>query len=248
MLSLVRDTYPPDDPLDDLLAPNHFDTRESVEEYLLDRILIAAYTPRPGRPAPHCTPTQARHWLGYIARQMALSHTRTLAWWQVVRWRPARFRVVSTILTIWFVLGFGFGFAFYFTTSDGFAWHSLTFGLVFGLVVGLAHGRGGSEPRQWGRIRWKVLTSRDGIRVGLALGLVVGLPVWVSFGLVYGFTYGLVAGPASGFGIGLAGCLMYAAAHSPADPLSAVFPLTSWRRDRRYSVIIGLTFGFILEL
>src|SRR5262249_40176190 len=59
MLSLVRDTYPPGNSLDDLLTAGRFTDRRQVEDHLLDRVLPAAYTPT--RPtSPPATPSSRR--------------------------------------------------------------------------------------------------------------------------------------------------------------------------------------------
>src|SRR5262245_14254436 len=47
-LSLVRDTYGPGDAVDELLDGDRFHCPEQVTDHLLDRVLPAAYAPRPG--------------------------------------------------------------------------------------------------------------------------------------------------------------------------------------------------------
>jgi hypothetical protein len=51
MVSLVRATYRPGDPVDELTDSHRFINREALENHLLDRVLPAAYTNRPGHPA-----------------------------------------------------------------------------------------------------------------------------------------------------------------------------------------------------
>lgn len=81
MLSLLLETYLPSDPVGELTDPRRFPGRQQIEDHLIARILPAAYTSRPGDPAPPCTSQQARQWLGYLAAQMNRTGTRDLAWW-----------------------------------------------------------------------------------------------------------------------------------------------------------------------
>ena len=56
MLTLVRDTYRADDDIGELLslrdAAGHPASSQDIADYLLDRVLPAAYTPQPGEPPP----------------------------------------------------------------------------------------------------------------------------------------------------------------------------------------------------
>jgi hypothetical protein len=248
MLSLVRDTYPPGDQLDDLLSPNRFGTREAVEDHLLDRVLPAAYTPRPAQPSPPYTLAQARCWLGYVAAQMVKDHTRDLAWWRIPRWQRTAFRIIATVLMVSLTLGLSLGLLSGPPGVAGGLTDQLTFATEFGIVVGLVFGRGGGEPRQWGRIRWRALMSKGGLTVGLALALTVGIAVSLTLGLVFGLAYGLMLGTTSGLGVGLVGALAFAAAHSSVHPLSPIDPMTCWRRDRRYGLTVGLMLGLVFGL
>src|SRR5213078_3940455 len=100
-LSLVRDTYGPGDPVDELLDGDRFRCPEQVMDHLLDRVLPAAYAPRPGRPPPRYSLAQARHWLGFIAWRMSQEPTGgDLAWWLVPRWRPAWPRSLVTVAVV----------------------------------------------------------------------------------------------------------------------------------------------------
>ena len=58
-------------------------SREEIEDYLLDRVLPAAYAPRPGRTPPRYGLQAARLALGNIAARMSQDGTRDLAWWRI---------------------------------------------------------------------------------------------------------------------------------------------------------------------
>src|SRR5262249_50311706 len=122
-------TNPTSDPLDDLLTPDRFTNRNQVEDHLLDRILPAAYTPRPGQPTPRSTATPARAWLGYLATQMTQHRTRELAWWQIPTWLPTPPRTLTTALVYGLAVALAVGLAC-----------GLPVGLVAGLPVGLVAG------------------------------------------------------------------------------------------------------------
>lgn len=69
-----------------------------LTQHLIDRVLPAAYTPRPGQPAPRYSEQQARQVLAFLARQMNQDNTRDLAWWQISRWAPPRPRILVSML------------------------------------------------------------------------------------------------------------------------------------------------------
>lgn len=108
MVTLVRDTYRPGDPVDELIDGERFASREAMENHLLDRVLPAAYT-GPGQPTPPYTLDQAQRWLGHVARRMNAEGTRDLAWWQIPHWVPAWPRVLATVLAYVLVVGLVIG-------------------------------------------------------------------------------------------------------------------------------------------
>ncbi|MGH3996165.1 MAG: hypothetical protein ACRDTJ_01720, partial [Pseudonocardiaceae bacterium] len=97
-LTLVRDTYRAADDLSALLDTTPYRSREDIEQHLIARVLPDAYTPRPGRPPPRYSLTQAEQALAFIAGQMKQDHTRDLAWWRIPRWSPAAPRILASML------------------------------------------------------------------------------------------------------------------------------------------------------
>ncbi|MEU9181645.1 NACHT domain-containing protein [Streptomyces sp. NPDC048550] len=100
----------------ELLEPDRFATRESVEEYLLGEFIEAAYAPEPDdfpRPAPWSrrsprgrhSADQARKWLGYLARDMEARSTRSIAWWEQNLALPPLFFVAAGTLLAALSLG-----------------------------------------------------------------------------------------------------------------------------------------------
>lgn len=210
MLSLLLDTYLPFDPVDELTEPGRFPGREQIEDHLLARILPAAYAPRPGSPAPPCTPGQAQHWLGYVAAQMNRFDTRDLAWWRIPRWLPSR-RLMRTVgagaaLAKAITAGLSYGLAIG-VTSGG------TAGLIAGLTVGLIAGTlYGIAARLTGGIKIGLTiglatASVFGIEVGLAIGIMSGLRLGLKFGVTAGLGMGLTVALTIGLTVGIAAWL-----------------------------------------
>ncbi|MGH3933118.1 MAG: hypothetical protein ACRDTF_24445 [Pseudonocardiaceae bacterium] len=258
-LTLLRDTYQPGD-VSELLDPTRHRTSADVEHHLIARILPAAYTPRPGRPAPRYTEQQARHTLTFIARQLGTN--RDLAWWHIPRWAPAIPRVLAT--------GLAFG---------------LAFGLVFwlgGLVPGLGV-RLGSWVVSWimSGLGGRVLGSEGWVAGGWVAGwivfglggLVFGLMGWL-MGWLVGWRRGgepqrvnltnwrvvlsrrvlgqvlagwivggLVFGPSLGFVVGLAVGLAVGLIESSAVEGMPLGPREIWRNDRNAGLVVGLVVG-----
>jgi hypothetical protein len=166
MLSLLLDTYLPSEPAGELTDPGRFPGRQQIEDHLLARILPSAYTPRPGSPAPSCTPWQARQWLGYLAAQMKQTGTRDLAWWRIPQWLPPRHLKISVGLASGITAGLASGitggltFGFMFGPMAG-----LASGLVFGPTAGLAFGL------EAGLLTGRKITLRSGLAIGLAFGV-----------------------------------------------------------------------------
>ena len=77
----------------------HGVSREDAEDYLLDRVLLAAYAPRPGEAPPRYELQGAQRALGNIAARMNRDGTRDLAWW-IPGWASATPRVIATGLAL----------------------------------------------------------------------------------------------------------------------------------------------------
>ncbi|MBV9032706.1 MAG: hypothetical protein JO364_20895 [Pseudonocardiales bacterium] len=238
-LTLLRDTYQAGDDIRELLDPTRYRTADAIERDLIARVLPAAYTPRPGRPAPRYTEAQARQTLSFIARKMGKD--RDLAWWHIPRWAPTAPRVVATVLMFGLTGGFFFGRA-------GGLWFAV--GLVVGGVVGLVGelrvGRTDefwrSEPRRLRIANWRAAISRRTLRRALVSGLVVGL----MGGLVMGLVLKLVSGLLGGLAAGLAGGLADVLTEPGTAPGLPVGPRQAWRNDRLSGLAVGLVFGLVI--
>jgi hypothetical protein len=218
MLTLIRDTYRPDDDISDLLngAGQHIGV--DLEQHLIARVLPDAYTPRPGRPAPRYSLTQAEQALAFLARQMNQDHTRDLAWWQIPRWAPTTPCILASMLAgglLGGLLGgltFGLGHALlaglaFVLVRQGLSFGlgdtllvGLTFGLGVGLPLGNRFGRGGREPK---RVRnWRAISVRSVLTAARAYGAALLLavlfavtPVIAFFAIVTGDNLNAIPAP-----------------------------------------------------
>ena len=99
-VTLVRDTYREGDNVREILnlytPPGHAGSRDDIVDHLLDRVLPAAYTQRPGQPRLLYNLQTAQHVLRHIAAQMNQDATRDLRWWLIPSWMPRWPRAVTS--------------------------------------------------------------------------------------------------------------------------------------------------------
>jgi MFS family permease len=228
-----------------------------VEDHLLDRVLPAAYVARPGQAQSCYTVEQAQHWLGFIAHKLNQDATRDLVWWLIPQWKPPWPRILVTSLVFGVVWGVVFGFVGKLLEGVGGGpvpglggtlviglVGGLLGGLVLGLLVGLVVEFPGRPPQQVGRLNWSRVFTWNTFGVGLVLGLMCGLVFGVVTGHVFGVVTGLVFGLGSGLAllllIGFGGGLVEGLTCPAADAISPIDPITCWRRDRRFTLAVGL--------
>lgn len=266
-LTLIRDIYRPGDDLSDLLTTG-WGTAEDLERHLIARVVPAAYTRRPGRPAPPYRQDQAEQALAFLARQMNQDDTRDLAWWQIPRWIPATPRILASMLATGLLGGTLGGVMFLLCglvlvimiLKAGPAFSSvvgqdpwtvlgdnllvgLGFGFGVGLPLGIVFGRGGREPR---RVRnWRAISWRSVLTAGLVYGLVSGLAGGLAGGLVAVLTAvpgRLVVLPVVNVVGGLAAGLTLGLSGWHGEEQGSPQDLVkSRRKDRLFGLVLGLT-------
>ena len=270
-LTLIRDTYQFGDNARELL--DQCDTiqkrvsgaqaAEEITGHLLDRVLPAAYAPRPGQPPSRYDLQTAQDALAKIAARMNQDSTRDLQWWRTPRWVPRAPQIIVTGLVSVFVfvlVGVLVGDLEYGLDLG------LLAGLVFGLVAGLAALSTSGPPAGTGRIGKprlrRVITGKSlkvgflvGLAVGLAVGLVTGLINWLQLeslgeGLRIVLVHALQAGLVFGLAAGLVGVLAVGLANAFEDPdnTNPLSPAISWRNDLRHAIAIGLIVGLATGL
>ena len=210
-MTLIRDTYRSGGDVHELL--DHCDTvqrrvsgthaAEEITGHLLDRVVPAAYAPRPGQPPPRYDLQMTQDALTKIAARMNQDGTRDLQWWHIPQWIPSVPRIVVGGLVTWLLFGVLVGVVFGVAAgliAGNVTWliAGLVFGFVAGLVVAVAAAvtaRGVSAPpARMGRIRRPRLRrvfSKRSLKFGLVAWLVFGLVAW----LVVGLATGLGTGP-----------------------------------------------------
>lgn len=242
-LTLVRDTYQSGDQARALLGfcditlrniPNDL-AAEAITDHLLDRVLPAAYTRRPGQPPLLYDLATAQYVLTKIAAQMNQEGTRDLQWWRIPTWAPPVQRLIVSGLTAGLACGLAAGSALGLMGI-------LVIGLGAGLMMALMLGFGGRNakihkywPKNMGDIQFRNALTWGTLAFGLASGVACGLEL----GLIFGLRFGLTIGPAFGLTIGIA-----AAAKNMQKPNSyssgALDPTTSRSSNRKYYLVIGL--------
>ncbi len=238
-LTLVRDTYRAADDVGELLglrdAAGHPASSEDIAGHLLDRVLPAAYAPQPGEPPPSYDPPAAERALRCIATRMNNDGTRDLQWWHIPAWAPAAPRIIATWLGAVLVAGLVGGYAY--GLAYGLA-GGLWFGIAYGIAAGIAAGRGNKTPKRKARLRWRQLFRRGPLVVGL-----LAVPaVWLAAGylagsgLTVGFADALMSGLLAWFGAGLVSGM----SQPGTDNTSPLSPLSSWRSDRVFGLVVGL--------
>jgi hypothetical protein len=242
-LTLIRDTYREGDDIRGLLdlgdQGEHGASREAIEDYLLDRVLHAAYTRQPGeKPLRYGFPTAQRA-LTYIAVRMKQDGTRDLAWWRTRRWANAGVRVLAVVFLA--IVAVSLGVALANTSQPGI---SLDLGIGggagigFGLLAGILARRRDRYPRRISPFRLRQVFRLHVLAVGLVAVLTLGIGV--------AFKNSVARGLAAAFGIPafLAVGLMAGFSGPAADDQSPFGPRTSWRNDRSFGVVAGLAAGF----
>ena len=248
-LTLVRDTYRSGDDVRELLnfcdAALHGVPREDIEDHLLDRVLPAAYTPRPGEAPPRYELQAAQHAMRYIAARMNQDGTRDLAWWRIPLWASAAPRVIATGLVVGLVAGLAGVSGGELAVGLGIERGALLgVALAFALLVGLIAGRVGEPPQRIGHLQWRQLLTRSSLVIGLVVGLGIGLVA----GLVVGVVAGVVAGIMGGVGGGLVTGLVAGLSQPGAGNASPLSPRASWRRDQVLGLVAGLVGGLVAGL
>ncbi|MGQ0774382.1 MAG: hypothetical protein ACT4NY_08195 [Pseudonocardiales bacterium] len=246
-LTLVRDTYQTGDDVKKLLT-----NPQAVEEYLITRVLPAAYTPRAGRPPSRYSLAQARQTLAFLAHRLNQDNARDLAWWHIPRWAPRAPRILATGLVAGLV--FGLVAVLIVGLAAGLV-AGLMVGLVFGFTIGfaaalaagladvLAPEREEVKP-QWIRMaNWRAVLARQVLAKALTIGLAAGISVGLAVGLreepAVGLALALALATALGTGltVALAGRLID---HSPEES-SPLDPYQTWRHDRMAGLAAGFT-------
>lgn len=262
MVTLVRDTYRSSDPVDELTDGQRFASREALENHLLDRVLPAAYTRRPGDQALAYTLDQARRWLGHLAHRMNNDKTRELAWWQIPHWVPAWPRVLATVLAcelvVGLVIGAGveliralvskLGIAVTIELTNGLTATlvgKLGIALTIGLVIGFMGTFGERPPRYLSWLHRSATDTRANLMAVLVYGFIFGLAGGFVNGFANGLVYGIMVGLVVGFTTGSMCTLVGTFGERPPRHLSKL----RWKMiDIPITLVVGLAVGLMYAI
>jgi len=246
MLTLLRDAVRCSDDPRELLAPGdvgHGLARADIEDLLLDRVLPAAYSPRPAEATPRYELQTVHQTLGYLAARMNQDGLCELAWWRIPTWtaRAPRVIVIGLVLGAVFgviagaAVGLVFGLAF-----------GIAAGLVFGVVAALVDGRrrGSRSQKRVAAPRSRRVVAGSWLVAGIAFGLVFGVGGRLLFGPVDSLVFRLVGGLVFGLVLGL----VFGLAQPGASTVSALGPRAFWRQNRARGLMAGLLGGLVSGL
>lgn len=242
-LTLVRDTYRYEKELEELDAFLRFcdapDRNAShISDYLLDRVVTAAYGRSPGDPPLRYNLDTARRTLGWLANQMKEDE---LQWWWIRSWaRPPTSRIIATGLAFGVVAGIAAALA-------GGIPFGLTIGLTAALTFGLLFAVQDTFPTPKPPRTLRHVIRPSSVLYALPMGLAGGIPLGLATGFAAGLTAGRPAGLAAGLTFGFAGALggeLYGVLfHSGAENASSLTPRGSWRSIRLTGLALGLMGG-----
>ncbi|MEU8867990.1 NACHT domain-containing protein [Streptomyces umbrinus] len=184
-----------------LLIPETFDSRDDVEDYLLDQYPRVACRPLPGEP-PRPAAEEVDLCLRYIAHRMSQEASTTLLWQHLHRWQPWLPRVLSTGLlgmAVTSVMGsVVFGPLGQYTVrgstgTDFGLWYGGRIGLIFGLLAAVCselratradRERRDEAPRMlfFNPAATPVLTVALTVAVGNQTSYPIGVPTGIAVG------------------------------------------------------------------
>jgi hypothetical protein len=271
-LTLVRDTYRSEDDVRELLVLanlaagriSHDESVECILEHLLDRVLPAAYSQRPGDTATRYSLQKAQVALSHIAARMNRDNTSDLQWWRIASWTAVTPRIIATGVIFWamstFVVWVAVG-----TTGGFIITGAVTGAAVLGFPIGLLAlctamimtltKLKDRPPKRLARIRWRRVVGLPPIIGGILVGIWVvslgGIAQAGGYKNLKGFHHigsgGIVvAGVMAGVAAGLVFGIMRGISYPGADNVSPLTPLTSWRSDRTFSIVRGLVGGLVV--
>ncbi|WP_062650279.1 hypothetical protein [Streptomyces maremycinicus] len=189
-VTLVRDVYAHDLHVDELLDKRRFATREAVEDHLLDRVVAAAYTPRP-EDSPRWSAETAERTLRYIARRLGQDDSYDLPWWHIPGWAHPRPRALAVWAAVTVLCGVPSIVLAWMLTHSVYAW---LIGIPSALVGGWAAADRFTElshPQRLRSTQWRQTLESAGWRDIFTRGAVLsGVVEWLTTG-----TFATLASP-----------------------------------------------------
>jgi hypothetical protein len=237
VVTLIRDAYQLDGPVDELLDTTRFSRAEDIRDHLLDHLVTAAYTRRIGLPAPAFTENEARRYLSHLASSLDQQKTHDLLWWEMSDWDRTRRRTVATSLGVAILVG---SWVSFWTTAP-------TLGFLVGLVMGArtyVASKIYKVPRRIGNPFADRHLASLAIGGALTLGLITGYYL-----ASRSFDTGVAV--LAGFGVAVSTAAACAFGQTGVADTSPNDPITTWHKDLATSWLLrapafALAIGIIL--
>ncbi|WP_133907000.1 NACHT domain-containing protein [Actinophytocola oryzae] len=245
----------------ELVDPQRFPSRHSVENHLLDRTIDTAFAPDLQRGGTsRWSSDEGRQWLTFLARHLHDHRERDLAWWLLADRLLSAWVAPILGIAAGAVVGLAIGVVSAVTgmTEPG---QSSSIGITAGVLLAvlttmLWYCSSGRTPGRVGFVRDGSLDRlRRGFRTGAALVSLVGVPVLiivVTVFLIEDVAFSTVQAFGTGVGIGVTvlcvvGCAV--AAHHWLDAIpdhaDKATPLDFVRRDRTASIVGAAVAGLV---
>lgn len=265
-VSLVRDAYTPDAPVDELLDTQKFARPQDITDHLVDHAVAAAYTARPGQPPPRWNSSTARRTLAFVAKKLDSHNSRELAWWTIINWVPLPARLLITVLVatvaaavVLTVVGVGISFgAPHWSETLEVPVEAMVASYNYGVPVGVTAVSawrliGMSAPVRLGPLRWRRALGRLPVRSALLVAVVtVAVSMahaasWGGLSSLRAATGSLLSSLIEGYVLGLAFLFAVALTERLVAPNDTVSPVRAWNGDMTATVIAGaITFAVLM--
>ncbi|GAA3430801.1 NACHT domain-containing protein [Kutzneria kofuensis] len=219
----------------ELLDPNRFPDRATIEEFLLDELVPTLFPEEDAEHLPmtsdHWQPEQAKQWLEFLAARM---QQRELPWWELRRLVHRYWLTVLGAISLGLLTALSVGMMVALVNKlnvlDVASWTGASAGCLVSvgtLVNATSKGRNASASMRFGAARSMLVVS-----------LVSGTAVGLVFGAMFGADPGLI----SGLSVAIATALRFSLG-SPVELSRPPSPEATMARDRALVGLICLVFG-----
>jgi hypothetical protein len=100
LVGLIRDSYAPDDPVEELSDRERFPDVPAIAAHLLDRAVEVAYEPRAGHTRSRYSSTTARRTLTFVAQRLDENDEHGFGWWSARGWVSDYWLVAANFLLL----------------------------------------------------------------------------------------------------------------------------------------------------
>jgi hypothetical protein len=258
MLSLLRETYDTLGEPQRLFAGASPPVTADIEEVLLEELVTAAYSERPGQAPLRFTEEEATRALAFVASQMNRVNSADLAWWVIPKWSPLWWCAGGIGLvggcTVGLITGLLVSIAFWPTRGlTYFLWTSIVCGVMYAIAAMLVERRRDIAPRRLGPLTRPFGLRGPALR-GMMMGIVMGSVVVLVFVVLdlarsdgSGWDHTFTAMMAVGLflAVSVAALIVAILSRQGVDDVSAIGPRSVWKSDLIYGLVSGPIAGTV---